>query len=117
MNFPFIGGGKIQAKAMAWFRVFAAFAFPSLVRSMRMRAANADELILCYSARGCVADVVYFSSPHQRSGKSGNGDSGKRNEVRRPIPYWKLTLVNVILILAFACQIILLFLELTEKAK
>lgn len=51
---------------------------------MRMRAAIADELnIMLHSYGFCVADVVYFSSPHQRSGKSGNGDSGKRNEDRR----------------------------------
>lgn len=72
---------QIQAKAMAWFRVLAAFAYPSLDWSKRFEVANADNRILCYSATGfCVADVVCFSTPHQRSGKSGNGDSGKRNE-------------------------------------
>lgn len=66
--FSLIETRQIQAKIIAGFRVFAIFAFPSLVRSMRFEQRSLITLYYVTQLRGCVADVVYFSSPHQRSG-------------------------------------------------
>ncbi len=66
---------------MARFRVLAAFAFPTLVRSMRKRAANADNTTLCYSATGlCSMNRKFVNTIHAGQDKR-KGDAGKRNEV------------------------------------
>lgn len=100
---------QIQAKFMIWLRAVANFAFPSLVRRMRMKAAIADNSILCYLAKGCVADVVYFSSQHQRSGKSYKGDSGKRNEDDSSAEYlvWMGFFIISIVVFILVCRLAL----------
>jgi hypothetical protein len=115
---PIIEAAKKLAKMIFGSRVAASF-LPTLnALEYAGAATKADNTILCLTSyRLMCSGFGKFSDTKSAKGAERKGDSGKRNEESRPIPIWKFTLVNVILILTFVCQIILLFLELTMKAK
>ncbi len=75
-----------KAKAIAGLGVLAAFAFPTLVRSMRERAANADNTTLCYSATGlCSVNRKFVNTIHALLAVRKTKEKGKENGVSRTV--------------------------------
>ena len=82
--FSLIETRQIQAKIIACFRVFAIFAFPSLVRSMRIWAAIADNFILCYSATALWKQICkFFNHKSVSDGDTKGNTEGRKYAVRR----------------------------------